>query len=130
VSVSISCSTFVSWPISVVLSVVLLMTHWGAQQIGDSSSTGLGASMARDLGFRDAASSKVVSGVVDNLNTFLNVISKVLPDISQFSATEDIERSVTIAPHVLLESLKVIAAFGLPLTVLAYARFKRMEVAP
>jgi hypothetical protein len=130
VIVAVFCSTFLSWPIAVVLTVVILMAHWGATQISDTNQPGLGASMARDLGLRDPATSKVFGSTVEGLSTFLNVTSKVMPDISQFSATEDIERSVTIAPRVLLDSLKVIVAFGLPLTVLAYVFLKRKEVAP
>ena len=54
----------------------------------------------------------------------------MLPDISQFSAIEDIERGVTISPQRLLDPLKVLLAFGLPLTVLAYVILRRKEVAP
>ena len=129
--VSIFCSTFVSWPIAVVLSVVILLGHWGAQQIGDTNAPGMGAQVAKDMfGMKDPATAKTISSAVDSLSRALNIASKVLPDISQFSATEDIERGVTITPHVLGESLKVIAAFGLPLTILAYAFLKRKEVAP
>lgn len=128
--VSIFCSTCVSWPIAVVLSVVILLLHWGTQQIGDTNATGMGAQIAKELGLRNPAEAKVISSAVDGLSRALNIVSKVSPDISQFSATEDIERGITIAPHVLLESIKVIIAFGLPLTILAYARLKRMEVAP
>lgn len=130
VIVAVFCSTFLSWPIAVVLTVVILMAHWGATQISDTNQPGLGAAMARDLKINDPAASKVFGSTVEGLSTFLNVTSKVMPDISQFSATEDIERSVTIAPRVLLDSLKVIVAFGLPLTVLAYVFLKRKEVAP
>ena len=129
--VSIFCSTFVSWPIAVVLSVVILLGHWGAQQIGDTNATGMGAQVAKDMfGVKNPAEAKVISSAVDSLSRALNIASKVLPDISQFSATEDIERGITIAPHVLLASIKVILAFGLPLTILAYAFLKRKEVAP
>jgi ABC-type transport system involved in multi-copper enzyme maturation permease subunit len=131
VIISIFCSTFVSWPIAVVLTIVILLGHWGAMQIGDSNAPGMGAQVAKDMfGLRDPASMKTVSSAVDNLSRALNVIAKVLPDISQFSATEDIERGVTIAPRVLLASFKVIVYFGLPLMVLAYVFLKRKEVAP
>jgi hypothetical protein len=131
VIISIFCSTFLSWPIAVVLTIVILLGHWGAMQIGDSNAPGMGAQVAKDMfGLRDPASMKTVSSAVDNLSRALNVVAKVLPDISQFSATEDIERGVTIAPHVLLDSGKVIVFFGLPLTVLAYVFLKRKEVAP
>lgn len=131
VIISIFCSTFVSWPIAVVLTIVILLGHWGAMQIGDSNAPGMGAQVAKDMfGLRDPASMKTVSSAVDNLSRALNVVAKVLPDISQFSATEDIERGVTIAPRILLDSGKVILFFGLPLMVLAYVFLKRKEVAP
>jgi hypothetical protein len=37
---------------------------------------------------------------------------------------------VTIAPHVLSSSVKVILKFGVPLAVLSYLFLKRKEVAP
>ena len=67
---------------------------------------------------------------MERLSKLLNTVAKVTPDISQFSATEDIERGMTLAPRVLKESTKVLLAFGLPLTVLAYLFLKRKEVAP
>ena len=132
VMVAIFCSTFVSWPIAVVLTVVILLAHWGAQQIADSSGPGAGAQIMKDFfpSNSDPARLKAFTSAIDGLTRLLNIVSKVLPDISQFSATEDIERGVSIAPRVLLESIKVIAAFGLPLTVLAYVFLKRKEVAP
>src|SRR5207302_682125 len=81
VIVAIFCSTFVSWPIAVVLTTVILLGHWGATQIGDSNAPGLGAQMAKDLGLRDPASMKVFGSAVDNLSRMLNTISKFLPDI-------------------------------------------------
>jgi hypothetical protein len=131
VIVSIFCSTFVSWPIAVVLTAVILLGHWGAQQIGDSNAPGLGAQIGKDLfGVQDPGRAKVVSEAVDSLSKLLNTVSKWLPDIAQFSATEDIERGMTVAPRVLKESIKVILMFGVPLTIWAYVFLKRKEVAP
>jgi hypothetical protein len=103
--------------------------NWGAQQIGGSGS-GLGAAMARDLGAREAATAKVVGSAVEGLTSLLQTVAKFLPDISSFSAMEDIERSVNVPGHVLWDAVKVILAFGVPLTVLAYVFLKRKEVAP
>jgi ABC-type transport system involved in multi-copper enzyme maturation permease subunit len=130
VIVAIFCSTFVSWPIAVVLTVVILMLHWGAMQLSDTNTPGIGASVARDMGLREPGTAKVVSEAVERLTKLLNTVAKVTPDISQFSATEDIERGMTMTPRVLKESGKVLLAFGLPLTVLAYLFLKRKEVAP
>jgi ABC-type transport system involved in multi-copper enzyme maturation permease subunit len=129
--VAIFCSTFVSWPIAVVLTVVILLLHWGANQIAETNTSGLGAQVTKDLfSNMGPAKGKVISSAVDNLSHMLNTVSKITPDISQFSATEDIERGVMITPRILWESLKVIVAFGIPLTVLSYVFFKRKEVAP
>lgn len=130
VVVAIFCSTFVSWPIAVVLTAVILMLHWGSTQLADTNTPGIGASVARDMGLRDPSTMKVVSEGVERLSKLLHLVSQVTPDIGQFAATEDIERGVMVAPRVLGESLKVLIAFGVPLTVLAYVFLKRKEVAP
>jgi hypothetical protein len=77
-----------------------------------------------------APQSKVVSGAVEALTRLLNMIAKVLPDIGQFSAIENIERGVTIPLSHLLNPLLVLAAFGLPLLVISYVIFCWKEVAP
>jgi ABC-type transport system involved in multi-copper enzyme maturation permease subunit len=131
VIVSIFCSTFVSWPIAVVLTGVILLGHWGAQQIGDSNAPGLGAQIGKDLfGVQDPSRAYVIKEAVDTLSKLLNTVSKWLPDIAQFSAAEDIERGMTMAPRVLKESVKVILMFGVPLAIWSYVFLKRKEVAP
>jgi ABC-type transport system involved in multi-copper enzyme maturation permease subunit len=130
VIIAIFCSTFVSWPIAVVLTSVFLIVHWGATELGDTSTPGLGASMARDLGVRDAATSLVFGHAVEGLTSLLNAVAKVTPDIEQFSAIDDISRNVSIQPVVLRESLDVLGAFGIALTMLAYMILDRKEVAP
>ena len=49
---SVFCSTFVSWPIAVILTVVILLGHWGTSQIADSNAPGIGATQihAQDCG--------------------------------------------------------------------------------
>ena len=130
VIIAIFCSTFVSWPIAVVLTSVFLIVHWGATELGDTSTPGLGAQMARDLRIQDAATSKVFGSAVEGLTSLLNGVAKITPDIEQFSAIDDIARNVSIQPVVLLESLDVLGAFGIALTMLAYIILDRKEVAP
>ncbi len=36
------CSTFLSWPIAVVLTLVILLGHWGVSQVQDAAGSGLG----------------------------------------------------------------------------------------
>jgi hypothetical protein len=127
---SIFCSTFLSWPIAVVLTLVILLGHWGVTQLGDSLGPGVGNYVATDFGFQNPSTAKVVSNSVEALSKMLNTVSKVLPDISKFSATEQIERGVSIPWIVLGESLEVLLVFGLPMMVLAYVFLKNKEVAP
>ena len=44
--VAVLCSTFLSWPIAIVLTVLLLLGHWGVDQLADVSGPGLGRQVA------------------------------------------------------------------------------------
>jgi hypothetical protein len=54
----------------------------------------------------------------------------VLPDISPFGATDELERGSWITFARLLDPLKVLAIFGLPILTLSYVFFRNKEVAP
>src|SRR5205823_2452898 len=41
-AVAIFTSTFLSWPIAVVLTLVMLLGHWGVEQLGDATAPGIG----------------------------------------------------------------------------------------
>jgi hypothetical protein len=129
--ISIFCSTFLSWPIAVVLTLVILFGRWGAEQLGDMSQPGVGRQIVSDM-FRGsgAAQSRAISESVEALVKMLNLVASVLPDISQFAALEHIERGVAVPGSVLWGSAKVALGFGLPLTVLAFIFLKFKEVAP
>ena len=60
----------------------------------------------------------------------MGIVSSVLPDVSQFSALEDIQEGVAVPPSTLNASLQVALGFGIPLLVLAYVFLKYKEVAP
>jgi hypothetical protein len=116
-----------------VLTLVLLLGHWGVTQLGDATAPGIGNQVANDLGFRGdtaAARAMVISRTVEGLARGLNILSAVLPDVSQFSATEDLERGQIIPVARLMDALKVVIGFGLPIGVLAYVFLKFKEVAP
>lgn len=152
VAVAICCSTFLSWPIAVVLCVVILLGKWGVMQLGDSTKPGIGAQVANDFGFKDSAQAKVVDKSVETLAKLLNALAAILPDISQFPATEDIERGVSIPMSKVFgtwdywydaqgqrSSFKFynfngafgeMAMFGIPLLLLGYVVLKNKEVAP
>ncbi len=132
-AVAIFCSTFLSWPIAVVLTLVILLGHWGVEQISDSLGSEIGNQVATDLFGANAgaaARAKVVSQSVNALSTALKAFATVLPDISQYSATEDIERGITIPAVRLRDAATVTFGFGIPLVVLAYVLLRNKEVAP
>jgi hypothetical protein len=55
---------------------------------------------------------------------------KVLPDISQFPAFEDVERGVNIEWPKLEGALAQTFGYGIPILLLTYLILKRKEVAP
>ena len=129
-AVAIFTSTFLSWPIAVVLTLVILLGHWGVAQLGDSIAPGIGAQVVTDLGLKEAAKAEAVRATVERLSSFLNFISTILPDIARYAAVEDIERGVSIPPEKLRDALMVTFGFALPLVLLAYLFLKNKEVAP
>jgi hypothetical protein len=130
ITISIFCSTFLSWPIAVVLTLVILLGRWGVQELGDAATAGLGRQFVTDFGVRDPASAQALSNTVEQLNKLLGVVAAVLPDITKFSATEDIERGISIARERMTDAIWVLIGFGIPLSVLAYVFLKNKEVAP
>jgi ABC-type transport system involved in multi-copper enzyme maturation permease subunit len=130
VTISVFCSTFLSWPIAVVLTIVVLMGRWAVLQMGDALTPGLGRQIVQDLSLRGSAESEVVSRSVEALSTALRTVTSVLPDISQFSVTEDIERGIWIPLSTLGHAGIVLILFALPLTVVSYLIFRNKEVAP
>jgi len=128
--ISVFTSTFLSWPIAVVLTLVLLTGHWAVEQLGDSLGSGMGNQIATNMGMQDPAMARVVSQSVDGLASMLTTVAGFLPDISRFSAVADIERGLLVPPAVVLESAMVLALFGLPMLALAYVFLRYKEVAP
>ncbi len=130
VTIAVFCSTFLSWPIAVVLTVLILLGHWGVVQLGDALTPGIGRQIVNDFRVQDAAQSEVLSRSVESLARALQAISSVLPDINQFAVTEDIERGVWIPGFAIYNALFVLVMFGLPLMLSAYVIFRYKEVAP
>ncbi|MEO6434557.1 MAG: hypothetical protein ABIP55_02195 [Tepidisphaeraceae bacterium] len=129
-AVAVFCSTFLSWPIAVVLTLVILLGHWGVGQLGDSIAPGIGAQVVTDLGLKEAAKAEAVRATVERLSRFLNFISAILPDIAQYAAVEDIERGVAIPFSKVRAALLVTLGFSVPLVLLSYVFLKNKEVAP
>jgi hypothetical protein len=130
VAIAVFCSTFLSWPIAVVLTLFILLGHWGVSQFGDIANAGLGTEVTQAMGLDDPTAARIVRGSVGFLTGTLNVISQFLPDISKFPATEDIERGVSIPPAKLAGAAWVLLSYGLPIIVVAYVFLRNKEVAP
>lgn len=130
VAIAVFCSTFLSWPIAIVLTILILLGRWGVMQLGDALTPGIGRQIVNDFGMKGAAESEVVSRSVESLARALQTISAILPDINQFAVTEDIERGIWIPGASILNAFIVLLVFGLPLLVLAYVIFRNKEVAP
>ena len=131
ITVAIFCSTFLSWPIAFVLTLLILLGHWGVIQLGDLASAGVGRQIVGDL-FAGAAPAvaETLNRSVEGLGALLRIASAILPDISQFAAMEDIEQGVAISAAKLGAPLSVLALFGLPILTLSYVFFRNKEVAP
>lgn len=131
--VGVCCSTFVSWPIALVLSLVILLGHWGVMQLADSLSPGLGRQVLTDLFGGSAGSSSTtqsISASIDALAKSVSALGAVLPDISQFSAVDDLQRGISLPMSRLIDALWVLGVFGLPGLVISYVLLRNKEVAP
>lgn len=130
VVIAIFCSTFLSWPIAIVLTLLILLGHWGVGQLGDTLTPGVGRSVASDLGLQDPTQLTVVSSSVDALAKVLTAVAAFLPDLSKFPVMEEITRGVAIPPRKVLDALGVLVCYGLPMIVISFIILKNKEVAP
>ncbi len=131
ITISIFCSTFVSWPIAIVLTLVILLGRWGVMQLQDSLTSGIGHEVVNTW-FPGSSPpvARTISTSVETLTRALNGLAKVLPDVERFPATDDIDQGLLIPWVRLLEALSVIGSFALPTAVLAFILLKYKEVAP
>jgi hypothetical protein len=123
-------STFVSWPIAVVLTLLILLGRWGVNQLGDTLDPGIGNQISTSFGFKDVGVATTVSKSVEALSSLLRGLGAVLPDISNFAASEDIQRGMQLQPAILANSGITLLLFGLPMLALAYVFLRYKEVAP
>lgn len=131
VAISIFCSTFLSWPIAVVLTVMLLLGRWGVNELGDALDPGSSRIIMKDLfGIRDPNKSETVNNVYDALATTLKNGAKVLPNVARFPVMEDLDRGVSIPLSKILAALRELVIFGVPLVLLTYVILRNKEVAP
>jgi len=130
VIVAVFTSTFLSWPIAVVLTVVMLLGHWGVEQLGDATGSGIGQEVTQAMGMDDPTAARIVRTSVGALTGALNFVSAFLPDLSKFAATEHIERGVSIPASTLRDAAWVLVGYGVPVILLAYLILRKKEVAP
>jgi ABC-type transport system involved in multi-copper enzyme maturation permease subunit len=130
VAIAVFTSTFLSWPIAIVLTLFILLGHWGVSQLGDVASAGLGSEVTQAMGLEDPTAARIVRGSVGFLTTVLNFVAQFLPDISRFPVTEDIERGVSMPAAKLVGALRVLLGFGVPIILLSYIFLRNKEVAP
>ena len=130
VAIAVFCSTFVSWPIAVVLTLVLLLGRWGVDQIRDASGGRLELGAQFTARTENAAQTTVVRESIDALGRTLEAVSAFLPDVSRFQATADIERGVSVPLSRFSAGGWVLLGYGIPIVILAYLILKRKEVAP
>lgn len=127
-TIALCCSTFLSWPIAAVLTVLIILGRWGVSNLDISS--GLGAQFANEFFPQNAGGAQFVNTSVEGLTRGLVLFSSVLPDITPFGVTEQIERGVTISGMQMLDPLLVLVLFGLPLLTATYVFLRNKEVAP
>lgn len=127
-TVALFCSTFLSWPIAVVLSLMILLGRWAVMNL--DIGTGMGSQFGNEFAPNNPGAARMVSSGVDALLLSLQKLVSVLPDISQFGVTEQIERGATISLAQVGSPTMVVLTFGLPLMTLAYVFLRNKEVAP
>jgi hypothetical protein len=130
VTIGTACSTFLSWPIAIVLSITLLMGRWAVNQVSDSLQVGIGSTIATDSGITDPTQARVISTTFDGLARILNFVSQFLPDIDSFSTLELVQRGLLVPMSAIGSAALVLALFGLPLLSLSYIILRNKEVAP
>jgi hypothetical protein len=130
VTIGLFCSTFVSWPIAIVLSLVLLLGRWLVEQVRDSLQSGAGAGFANDIGAATAAGARVISGTYDLLAATLRNVADFLPNIDRFATASLVERGNLLPWSSVGGAAMVMLVFGLPLLTLAYVFLRNKEVAP
>ena len=130
VVIAIFTSTFLSWPIAIVLTLLILLGHWGVQQLGDTMSPGMGRSVASDLGMQTPTEVQFFSHSVDVLSKGLGAAAMVLPDLSKFPVMENITRGIATPPRQIAGAIGVLLSYGLPMLVISFIILKNKEVAP
>lgn len=130
VAIAVLCSTFLSWPIAIVLTCMLLTGHWCVSELSDTTDSTLGRSVATDMGLTDPSRAEAVATSVNALTSALQGLAAVLPDIDRFASIHDIQSGTAVSWATISQAGDVLLAFGLSSVVLGYLLMKVKEVAP
>ena len=131
IMVAIFCSTFLSWPIAIVLTVVILLGHWGVTQLGEMATPGVGRQVVNDL-FAGAAPAvtETLTRSMESLTALTRNLAAFLPDISRFAAMDELSLGAEMPWVQLAGPLVILILFGLQIVALSYVFFRNKEVAP
>jgi hypothetical protein len=77
-----------------------------------------------------SSTTQSISASIDALAKSVSALGAVLPDISQFSAVDDLQRGISLPMSRLIDALWVLGVFGLPGLVISYVLLRNKEVAP
>ena len=130
VAAGVCASTFVSWPIAIVLTVLLLTGRWAVDSVRDVLRPGYGQRVAGDLyGGEAGAGVDATRATVEGLRQALVGLAGLLPDLRAFGADRFVENGESVPWRLLGESALVGLGYALPLAVLAYVVLRNKEVA-
>jgi hypothetical protein len=125
------CSTLVSWPIAIVLALLIVSGRWCVNELSDITAPGGGRQFqSQFLPNAGAALSRAVSSSVDALARLLDLSTVVLPDIANYTPLAELGRGAAVSSHSLTAAFNTTWMFGIPALVLGWIRLKYKEVAP
>jgi hypothetical protein len=126
----VCASTFVSWPIAVVLTVLVLTGKWAIDSVRDVLRPGFGSTVAQDLyGDQSGAGSEATAAAVEGLRQTMFVLATLLPDLNAFAVDSFVERGQSVPWSKLGSATMMSLLFALPLAMLAYVILRNKEVA-
>jgi hypothetical protein len=129
-TLALGCSTFLSWPLALVLTVTILGSNWVVQQVGDALQAGIGARVAEGAGLRDTAAVQTVSAAVEGLSGTLRTVAGYLPNLDYFALGQWVERGQAVPLAMLGQALLTTLLFAVPTLSIAYVVLRNKEVAP
>lgn len=129
VTIGLFCSTFLSWPIAIVTTLMIVTGRWMVNQASESLQPGIGSQIAESIG-GNYKEMRVIANTFEGLAQLLKTVADFLPDVGAFGTGQQIERMVAIPISALGGGGLVLLIFGLPLLVGAYVILRNREVAP